>query len=237
LEGISENEIDLIVQLIRDLSSSDDMTTEQNREGEIFIRYQSNTLNLLFPLDSINPTLMTPMRFDPILQPNMIKTVHQMAEDLAIDLFSNPEDNIDTSYVDKQHNVDFSSIQGVIDVSAHPNLNAEQNFCLQRCIQYFLSKDEYIESPEHSECPSPFKLILHGGPGTGKTRLADAIVSRMHNHGLQVSCAAPTGVAASLLPGGRTLHNLLGLPPRDPKRLSFTTFKSCSAKQNKMSIQ
>lgn len=85
---------------------------------------------------------------------------------------------------------------------------------MQTCIKYLVAKEQYENFPHLYQEPPPFKLIIHGGPGTGKTRLAEAIVSRILHHGKNVSCAAPTGVAASLLYQGRTLHNLFALPTK-----------------------
>ena len=59
---------------------------------------------------------------------------------------------------------------------------------------------------------APQQLIMVcGGPGTGKTRLVHAINEGLIACGTDgLLCTSPTGVAATLLPGGRTLHSLFG---------------------------
>jgi hypothetical protein len=78
---------------------------------------------------------------------------------------------------------------------------------------------EIYQIPSYNS-PPPFKLIIHGGPGTEKTRFAESIVSRMRQHRGQVACAAPTGVASSLLYIERTLHNLFDLPTKRKQGIS-----------------
>jgi exodeoxyribonuclease V alpha subunit len=71
--------------------------------------------------------------------------------------------------------------------------------------------------------------VISGGPGTGKTRVAGAIVAALAAHGARVALAAPTGKAAHRLAAsvarrlaapvalpGQTLHRLLGLRPDAP---------------------
>ena len=53
-------------------------------------------------------------------------------------------------------------------------------------------------------------IFIHGGPGVGKSFFASQVIDRV---GLKMTCCgALTGIAASALPNGRTLHDLLGLP-------------------------
>ena len=50
-------------------------------------------------------------------------------------------------------------------------------------------------------------LLVHGPPGTRKTRLADAIARR-----LRCAAATPTRIAATLSLDAVAIHGLLGLP-------------------------
>lgn len=61
--------------------------------------------------------------------------------------------------------------------------------------------------------------ILHGGPGTGKSRTVAAVVALAERHGQRVALAAPTGRAAKRLAAltdrdASTLHRLLGAQGR-----------------------
>jgi exodeoxyribonuclease V alpha subunit len=61
--------------------------------------------------------------------------------------------------------------------------------------------------------------VLHGGPGTGKSRTVAAVVELAERHGKRVALAAPTGRAAKRLAAltdhdASTLHRLLGAQGR-----------------------
>ena len=61
--------------------------------------------------------------------------------------------------------------------------------------------------------------VLHGGPGTGKSRTVSAVVDLAERHGKRVALAAPTGRAAKRLAAltdhdASTLHRLLGAQGR-----------------------
>jgi hypothetical protein len=55
-------------------------------------------------------------------------------------------------------------------------------------------------------------FFMEGPAGTGKTFTYKVLYDRLVAAGLNVLCTAFTGVAAALLPNGRTLHAALGLP-------------------------
>ncbi len=60
--------------------------------------------------------------------------------------------------------------------------------------------------------PTPIHLLVHGGPGTGKSFLAKCIYEVALKYQFTIGCIAPTGIAASNLPNGRTAHNFCGIP-------------------------
>jgi hypothetical protein len=60
--------------------------------------------------------------------------------------------------------------------------------------------------------PQPFRILVHGGPGTGKSFLIGSILQAALDVNLTVACIAPTGIAASKLPNGRTIHNFFSFP-------------------------
>ncbi|GKT28475.1 DNA helicase Pif1-like protein, partial [Aduncisulcus paluster] len=53
--------------------------------------------------------------------------------------------------------------------------------------------------------------IICGGAGTGKSFLIHTIVHLFRSNNLTCQCLAPTGVAASLLPHGETIHKYFSL--------------------------
>ena len=74
-----------------------------------------------------------------------------------------------------------------------------------------------MKSPE----PEIIQLLVHGGPGTGKSYLTSCIYQKALEMGYFISCMAPTGIAASNLPNGRTIHNQFGFKITDLKSLIF----------------
>ncbi|KZR98801.1 Uncharacterized protein APZ42_005616 [Daphnia magna] len=55
------------------------------------------------------------------------------------------------------------------------------------------------------------RLLVHGGPGTGKSFLTKRIQERAEEMGLQVACMALTGIAAGIMPQGTTCHYRLAI--------------------------
>lgn len=59
-------------------------------------------------------------------------------------------------------------------------------------------------------------MVILGKPGTGKTELIRDIAERERKKGKTVLMTASTGLAASSLDGGRTIHSVLGWKPKNP---------------------
>ena len=55
-------------------------------------------------------------------------------------------------------------------------------------------------------------FYLDGPGGKGKTFSYNYLVAELLSHGYKVATAAWTGIAATLLIGGRTVHSLFKLP-------------------------
>ncbi|RYE99541.1 MAG: hypothetical protein EOO41_00920 [Methanobacteriota archaeon] len=90
-------------------------------------------------------------------------------------------------------------------------LNREQRAIADELLRYVLA---WRAAPDRLFAPPPNAplLLVHGGPGTGKTHLmrtVDEAVRALGAPGI-LSCAF-TGVAASLLSRGRTIHNVFHL--------------------------
>jgi PIF1-like helicase len=54
--------------------------------------------------------------------------------------------------------------------------------------------------------------MVHGGPGTRKSFLAKCINEVALEYRFTIGCIAPTAIAASNLPNGKTAHNFCGIP-------------------------
>ena len=100
------------------------------------------------------------------------------------------------------------------------NLNEQQLSTFSMVTTWYVARQRHKRDPASSPCPEPLLLLVHGGPGTGKSHLAKTLASVLP-HG-SVSFSATTGVAAAALPDGRTLHNLLSLPLVDRKFTDLT---------------
>ncbi|KAJ3872666.1 DNA helicase Pif1 like protein, partial [Lentinula edodes] len=55
-------------------------------------------------------------------------------------------------------------------------------------------------------------FFLSGPSGTGKTFAYQALCHAIRAHGWITLCVASTGIAALLLPGGRTAHSMFKIP-------------------------
>jgi PIF1-like helicase len=55
-------------------------------------------------------------------------------------------------------------------------------------------------------------FFVHGPGGTGKTFLYKTLCHRVRSNGWIVLCVASSGIAALLLPGGRTAHSMFSIP-------------------------
>ena len=86
-----------------------------------------------------------------------------------------------------------------------PLLNEEQR-SLFEAVQQSMA---LTEDQQPDRCHAYF---LDGPGGSGKTMLYNTIISFFRGQGKKVASSAWTGIAATLLAGGRTVHNLFKLP-------------------------
>ncbi|KZT54551.1 hypothetical protein CALCODRAFT_548007, partial [Calocera cornea HHB12733] len=77
------------------------------------------------------------------------------------------------------------------------NMNQEQRVAFDTIIQ-------------HTEIGGTF--WLQGPGGTGKTFVYKAVCAELRAQGKIVLCVASSGIAAVLLPGGRTAHSMFKIP-------------------------
>jgi hypothetical protein len=84
-------------------------------------------------------------------------------------------------------------------------LNNEQRALVDTVLQAL----EHIRQGHPPQCQAFF---LDGPGGSGKTMVYNAIIAHCRSEGITVAPTAWTGIAATLLAGGRTVHNLFKLP-------------------------
>ena len=70
--------------------------------------------------------------------------------------------------------------------------------------------NSHVRDPQLQGLQSAF--ILHGPAGSGKTFLYNCLCSHLQVQGKIVLCVASSGIAALLLPGGRTAHSRFKIP-------------------------
>lgn len=95
-------------------------------------------------------------------------------------------------------------------ISEEPcKLNLEQARAVRICSNFLRKKREQLDGI--ANYVKPLELLIHGGPGTGKSFLIKKIVETAETYNLRVVCMALTGIAAGLLPDGDTCHHTLCL--------------------------
>jgi len=86
-------------------------------------------------------------------------------------------------------------------------LNEEQMTCFNDIVA---AVEHYHEQVPQRQSFGAF--FLHGPAGTGKTFLYNCLWSHFRSQGKIVLCVASSGIAAQLLPGGRTAHSRFKIP-------------------------
>jgi len=84
----------------------------------------------------------------------------------------------------------------------HSQLNVQQMDLANSVIDSVISPNQF----------RPTVYYLDGPGGSGKTFTYNYLVAELHSRGCKVATAAWTGIAATLLIGGRTAHSLFKLP-------------------------
>ncbi|KAH0642093.1 hypothetical protein KY290_033695 [Solanum tuberosum] len=85
------------------------------------------------------------------------------------------------------------------DVAAQSKLNQEQ-------------AEAYNTILERVNSETPGLFFVDGPGGTGKTFLYRALLGKVRSEGMIALASATSGVAATILPGGRTAHSRFAIP-------------------------
>ena len=97
------------------------------------------------------------------------------------------------------------------------NLNDGQRRCYTTIIDAIQTRQFQDNSPA---------FFLHGPAGTGKTFLYNCLCAYIRAQGLIVLCVASSGIAAQLLPGGRTAHSRFKIPLSTSRNLTCNISKN-----------
>jgi len=94
-----------------------------------------------------------------------------------------------------------------------PKLNNEQKVACARILRAVQRCHPHINIPDglHNVCDDTTverQFFLDGPGGTGKTFVYRTLMSILRAQGADPIAVAPTGIAAALLPGGRTAHSM-----------------------------
>jgi ATP-dependent DNA helicase PIF1 len=71
------------------------------------------------------------------------------------------------------------------------------------------------------EMQKPIHILIHGGPGTGKSFLTRCINNAAKEMDYSIMYVAFTGIAAANLPNGKTIHNHFNFSINDLKKSNF----------------
>lgn len=94
------------------------------------------------------------------------------------------------------------------------SLNKEQKIIFDECSTYIHELAAMRDGAGTK--PNPLRLLIHGGPGTGKSHLIHQLDAQARQSGFTTTCMASTGMAAYNLPNGRTVHSSLSIPINYP---------------------
>ena len=134
----------------------------------------------------------------------VLKNIRDMLHSMGKDIESFPLPKID-----EQHEMTDDIPREIIeetsievepeDTSLHKNLNKEQ-------------KEAYVEILATIDDQSGGIFFVDGPGGMGKTFLYRALLATIRGHGKIAVAPATSGVAASIMPGGRTAHSRFKIP-------------------------
>lgn len=111
----------------------------------------------------------------------------------------------------------------VIPFPSMESLNDDQRRAATVLLEY-LRQGVTVQVPSTRDASSSRaapRLLIHGGPGCGKTYFVKYVMECARVAGIRVICGAFSAAAACNLPGGDTLHSIAGFSVRD-RRLART---------------
>ena len=110
-----------------------------------------------------------------------------------------------------------------LDSGSGQRANQDQAKVLKIVQDYVRKKVAHNAAPHSNHDVHRAPILVHGGPGTGKTFVTNHIGKICEDEGGKMLFCAPTGVAAGISDrNGRTIHTLLGIGPSVPSENFYT---------------
>lgn len=192
--------------------------TDLNQENELK-KAQKHLQKLEETVQKIMGAKTNPQRtsFQPTLHPfykdNVDLVISNLTASKKTELTETltPKQSTPLPILPNGHRLDHSLQDGTISVVPHSELNPVQNQAFVRILSALNSFIKWKHDPSHYSYVSPL-FFIHGGPGVGKSYLAKKLHERLKEFQWNLSSAAPTGVAATLLVNASTIHSLFSIP-------------------------
>ena len=167
----------------------------------------SNSPDNITPSSSLSFDALARAKFQPtdpndvIANKQMFKRIRAFKMSPESNATSASFENADSAMVTSQD----SAVSAVDNVPQ--SLNPTQQDIFNQCIGWYEADDAHRENPNEFPLPEALLVVLTGAAGTGKTFLINQIIEKINKPGA-FKCCAPTGIAATNLPNGYTVHTL-----------------------------
>ena len=184
---------------------------QNTQKGVDYIQQQADDINNVMQ-DLASPSILLTTRETPIGEQYRNSSGLIISTATALDIsnvkksLSNKEQAEEESDEDDEgeqnDNTTPARNQPELDTTASSILGEEQN----KAFQFILSHIKTVIDGTNAE--DNMNLIVHGGPGVGKSTMAKELHKRLSMCRYEMRSCAPTGIAASLLIEGQTIHSL-----------------------------
>jgi hypothetical protein len=105
-------------------------------------------------------------------------------------------------------NIDVQNSEHAIEQTLLNSCNEKQRAVVNEVLDFIDAKIQWQNDPSHCAAPITPHIFVHGGPGVGKSFTIDTLTKIASFRKRKVLVAAYTGVAASNIDGGDTLHRV-----------------------------
>ncbi len=204
------------INILRERASADDLLERANHSHLEYYQATALALRSLFqPQEHQRATPQTPTSANNMLRSdNDDSNLHGILARLRADIIHPP-------YTDGN---DDTVVPGLWTINQHlsqgrrlsDKLNVSQKAIWNLANAYFEKFRRFKDGKGPK--PKPFHLLVHGGPVTGKSFLAECIQEAATALQFTVACVALTGIVARNIHNGRTMHNFASIPIFQEKR-------------------